>query len=427
MGLQSQSKVTMPETECTCISANGISASCQDHWQDGSDPWCYVSEKAQCDPGKDWSISGSYWIDCARVEAAKFLAVPLVCSNSPAFLDAFSFSCSSWTGHSCASAFGYSSRQLEDVRENCPHACNICGEAQLEARGMEKVVVLIEMSMLVYGLTTSELSVRQVSARSGIINLAGYLSDDITCYQQSGSFLLRTYTPGICIWVKKHPKRAVIAVRGTDPSHNSGADLIFDIRHIFGGRSPDAAKNFLTQKVADYRQQGYEVLITGHSLGGYLAEIASSYLYVPGMGFDAPGTLGDDRFQKWSVAESSPSVRHTGWNGNRHFHILNAEPLYFSSDYLLGNLGWPYFSHYTPPIWLKGLNGAGLEAHKLERLMEVFKALPNYEAITNANIMDYVKPCGPEFHHQASCTGGVSCGMASFWLPAAPSVPQCPV
>jgi hypothetical protein len=316
----------------------------------------------------------------------------------------------------------YSNSQLEEIRENCPQSCHECGDV-LE-KGAEQAVVLIEMSILVYNLTScntkecGEDNVREESARSDIIKDAGYHSGNITCYKQGGSILRGTYTPGICVWVKNSPRQAVIAVRGTDTL----TDLLLDIQSIFGGRAPDAARRFLGEKIAELRNQDYNVLITGHSLGGYLAEIASSYMQVPGIAFDAPGPNGDERFTNLSPKSER---RHTGWMGARDFHVLNAEPLFGSlvngaSD-PLGNLGWPYFSHYTPPIWLKGLR-----SHSSAELLRVLKELPDYKEITNANIMEKVAPCGPEFHQQALCSGGPSCGMQSFWLPAAPSVPSCP-
>merc|ERR1719210_2133762 len=105
-------------------------------------------------------------------------------------------------------------------------------------------------------------------------------------------------------------------MKGTD----SKESVLSDIKHIISGQKPMTAINSMGQKVDKYRRLGYFTLVTGHSLGGYLAELASSHFNEPGMGFQAPGPDADDWFFN---IDPKTGNKHTGDNGNRDYNILN--------------------------------------------------------------------------------------------------------
>merc|ERR1711890_180905 len=99
---------------------------------------------------------------------------------------------------------------------------------------------------------------------------------------------------------------------------------------IVGGGKPRAALAKLTKLAHKYKRQGFAVLITGHSLGGYMAEIASTHLNLPGIGFNAEGS-------------SKP------WYGNHtnpNFQIVNAW------EDAVGNINSQHWKHAKEPIYV---------------------------------------------------------------------------
>ncbi|CAE7565769.1 unnamed protein product, partial [Symbiodinium pilosum] len=76
-----------------------------------------------------------------------------------------------------------------------------------------------------------------------------------------------------------------------------------------------------------YHEQGCDVMVTGHSLGGYLAEVVATSLGLAGAGFCAPG----------------PGF-HNGEGDGRGFVTINHE-----AD-VIGNHNHDF--HVQPPVYI---------------------------------------------------------------------------
>jgi hypothetical protein len=60
------------------------------------------------------------------------------CEDTKDFLDVLGFNCSTWVDVSCEDQrFGYSSKQIEDVVQNCRHSCNLCGRIDVNTGAPE--------------------------------------------------------------------------------------------------------------------------------------------------------------------------------------------------------------------------------------------------------------------------------------------------
>jgi len=158
----------------------------------------------------------------------------------------------------------------------------------------------------------------------------------------------------------------VFSVKGTGmDSTGIFLDVVQDLRYFFLGQLPQSALKHLTSHVSTYSRAGFTVLITGHSLGGYLAEVASSRLDLPGMSFDGPGP-------------DTATTKHSGPKRHPDFHALRAE-----WDAVLG-LMWPPRYNLNVPVCLMGHFG-----HDMPGMVEHVKGIKDYENITNRNIYSY--------------------------------------
>jgi len=81
---------------------------------------------------------------------------------------------------------------------------------------------------------------------------------------------------------------AVIALKGTTPA--AASDLHLDLASIVGGVPPCGPLEEAAVEVKKYQGQKKRVMVTGHSLGGYMAEVVATNLQIGGVGFCAPGS-----------------------------------------------------------------------------------------------------------------------------------------
>jgi len=154
------------------------------------------------------------------------------------------------------------------------------------------------------------------------------------------------------------------------------------------------------------------VLLTGHSLGGYLAEVFASNYNLPGVAFQSPGA---------DSANSLHSGRRFGLSPNTGFQILKGEIEPF------GNLFseepvvpfQPHLYHIAPPIYLEGLWLHSIEA----TASKLLKADPAW-SMTNRNVREYAavgqrrRRVGLWLATEGTCPGG---GPG----PCRRSIPQC--
>lgn len=117
-------------------------------------------------------------------------------------------------------------------------------------------------------------------------------------------------------------KLAVLAFKGT----GDNADLYSDLREIVFRKAPfqEVMANY-AQEVKQLQDDGFKVLVTGHSLGGYVAELVASHMRQPGCGFCAPGTGKSAR--DWPNKSECGFVYVNFWNDNigNVFKTLHAQ------------------------------------------------------------------------------------------------------
>jgi len=218
-----------------------------------------------------------------------------------------------------------------------------------------KLVPLAEMSRSVYGLHDSDKIDTLPSTKA-----EGFKLEET--HQEPDYKVGDVFRPAYAVWTRESPcKQAVLAIKGT--SVEALTDLRVDIKSIVMGVDPEWATTALGKVVDKYKNLGYLVFVTGHSLGGYMGEIISTHNDIPGAVFCAPGPDGPKSF-------------HNGKFENKNFHNVNA----FHDPF--GNLAPGLFQHKQWSIYVKGDN-----THSLKHMIDMLKAKPS--DMTNANVLDY--------------------------------------
>eukprot|EP00434_Breviolum_minutum_P009024 symbB.v1.2.007947.t1/scaffold493.1/size196183/9 len=132
------------------------------------------------------------------------------------------------------------------------------------------------------------------------------------------------------------PDLAVLAIRGTQDVHDTRRDW----NSVVLGHYPGAFVLTAAEIVRMYQQQGCEVMVTGHSLGGYLAEVVATSLGLCGAAFGAPGP-GDHKGEY--LETDFVVINHEADSIGNHNHDLHAKPpVYILDD---GVLMLPWTAH----------------------------------------------------------------------------------
>eukprot|EP00040_Diaphanoeca_grandis_P019971 m.105833 g.105833 ORF g.105833 m.105833 type:complete len:382 (+) comp27681_c0_seq1:204-1349(+) len=95
-------------------------------------------------------------------------------------------------------------------------------------------------------------------------------------------------TLSMAVYTNTAQKLAVVAIRGHvvgDASH-----AMFHLLSVVRGQFPDSQLLAAVHLVKRWQDKGYVVVITGHSFGGYLAELVATHVGLAGAGFNAPNT-----------------------------------------------------------------------------------------------------------------------------------------
>lgn len=165
------------------------------------------------------------------------------------------------------------------------------------------------------------------------------------------------HTAGTChMAVFQNGSKKVLAIKGT--SMNSH-DIEQDIRMVLGGGQSAAATTATINKAKEMIRTYGVNLITGHSLGGYYAEIIATQNRICGIAFCAPGTNG-------------PNVK-LGGVVTRGFHNINAE-----TD-PIGNVFVGVYQHVQWSIY------AGFTGHGIGDMITYLKQ-GNRPTLTNMNV-----------------------------------------
>jgi len=183
-------------------------------------------------------------------------------------------------------------------------------------------------------------------------------------YQFGGEFI-----PAFAVFLRLSPcLQAVIALKGTSPS--SLTDIRADFAHVVSGIHPSAALADVVTWKNNYVNGGFTVLVTGHSLGGYMGEVLSTTENLPGLVFCAPGPHG-------------PIQNHNGPHLHPKFRNLNAQ------HDVLGNI---LPGTYTHAQWSAFM--ADNSNHGITQAIDFLERC-DYSHIHNGNLWDH---CSPSAH-----------------------------
>jgi Ca2+-binding RTX toxin-like protein len=179
----------------------------------------------------------------------------------------------------------------------------------------------------------------QLPASSGFERLDIILrNDDGTQYVPSNGFSAQA-------WINKATGEVVIAYRGSDELKDFiGADAAaiggrWHAQFDDAGRFATAARNAANEALVEYaRQEGMSsalspnLLATGHSLGGMLAQVACRLLGIEGRAFDAPGVQALTETPGFQALARSLGEPEAG-------HVVGAQQFVSYQTGLVGNLG----------------------------------------------------------------------------------------
>lgn len=179
-----------------------------------------------------------------------------------------------------------------------------------------------------------------------------------------GGLIAKNY---IAQWTvfKRSPDLIIIAVKGTALA---GDLIVADLQAIVGGKFPQKMIDDLTKVVEEHRSS--RVMITGHSLGGYAAEIISTRLNIAGAGFQAPGP------------NTKGGTKHDGPHKHPGFRCINAyhDPI--------GNLFPGKFSHLQWTVYAKSpALSIPFASHSLTKMVSFLEGCTS--DITNYNVYEY--------------------------------------
>lgn len=169
----------------------------------------------------------------------------------------------------------------------------------------------------------------------------------------------RRCRPGMAVWKRQEGSQwvAVLVFKGSDTL----TDFAIDAESIIWGISPSDIMKSAGQALRQLQAEGCRVLVTGHSLGGYLAEIVATTFNIAGVAFCAPG-----------------SGRQGGPHCPNGFEIIN-----FAHD-ALGN----YFRHSHPkrPAWVG--TGWFTPSHSITKMRDFIQ--DKCDGYTNLTLRDHI-------------------------------------
>lgn len=150
----------------------------------------------------------------------------------------------------------------------------------------------------------------------------------------------------MAVWESSKNGNRVLAFKGTDLDNRQ--DRLQDLALFLGGESSAAIVQPTVSKAKELVEQYGVNLITGHSLGGYLAEIFATNNDLQGIAFCAPGTNGPNTQLGGSVVKG--------------FHNVN-----FEND-MLGNLMTGKYAHVQWSIYVESVG----YTHGIDHMVDYF-------------------------------------------------------
>jgi putative lipase involved disintegration of autophagic bodies len=156
-----------------------------------------------------------------------------------------------------------------------------------------------------------------------------------------------------CLYVNETTKEVVVAFKGTGsaklteeklaqvgsdrPNHSLTGDITADLKLLVGviPNQASTAETLFTRATSVYDPKTYTYSITGHSLGGYLAQVVSYWYALPCVTFNAPGAWGD--MQKAKINLFKPQVMWQSITSTLQFEAICVNFIHVGD--IIGNYG----------------------------------------------------------------------------------------
>lgn len=209
--------------------------------------------------------------------------------------------------------------------------------------------------------------------------------------------------------------KVVIAYRGTEPDRDALRDGLVDVGMIFtglNGQEADSRKFThevieMTKQRGEAKGQSNELSVTGHSLGGTLAEINASESGLPGQTFNAYGAAGLYRDRPHGNQSVINHVRATDLVGAASTHYGEVRIYASTQDIeILRKAGYkPEGSHAI----LRTVNAINMESHAIDNFIPSANTQetiisPENESryVNNRALVDHFRSDVEEIRHHAS-------------------------
>ena len=155
---------------------------------------------------------------------------------------------------------------------------------------------------------------------------------------------------------------AVLALKGT--TKKGASDWHLNLTSIVSGYPPCGPLEEAARLVKKYKDQKKRVMVTGHSLGGYMAEVVATNLEISGVGFCAPGS-------GWHAGKP-----HSGFQNINFLHDV------------AGNVAAAIYRH---PQWSVYVEDSGpLPCHSMAYMVMCMEN-PERKGWTNQNVVSNCK------------------------------------
>ena len=203
-----------------------------------------------------------------------------------------------------------------------------------------------------------------------------YVVDDFypALFEEGGWGTTKTKFKG-CVYAKEITKEVVVALQGTDFTGKIG-DLYADLQIVLGilPQFCGAAERLLNRTKSLFK--GYKISMTGHSLGGGLAQVVGYWTGCPFVTFNAPGMWGDIqkcRFlsnHMWAINCSEGAANSKFTAKQRASTGRNFRNLYCPVSL--------YGFHYGPVV---RLSIAGINPHSMDNMVEKIRKSSRWSGV----------------------------------------------
>lgn len=157
----------------------------------------------------------------------------------------------------------------------------------------------------------------------------------------------------MAVFTNTEKKLAVLSIKGTSPTSTSDQEIA--LASVIMGSDPLDTLKKAAELVAKYQDQDWNVMVTGHSMGGYMAEVVATRLQISGVGFCAPGSHTVN-----PLANNHGGAAHAGFQNVNYEH----DPL--------GNMGPGVYTHPQWSVFVE--DHSPLPEHRVTKMVAAMTA-----------------------------------------------------